>query len=54
MTSHHVTSLPVTGAERQLIVNRRDLLSVFLRQGLGTARPFCFPGELGTEVLGCW
>ncbi len=33
MTSHHVTSLPVTGAERQLIgiVSRRDLLSVFLR-----------------------
>jgi CBS domain-containing protein len=33
MTSHHVTSLPVTGAERQLIgiVSRRDLLGVFLR-----------------------
>jgi CBS-domain-containing membrane protein len=56
MTSHHVTSLPVTGAERQLIgiVNRRDLLSAFLRQGPGTAWPFCIPGELRTEVLGCW
>jgi CBS domain-containing protein len=33
MTTHHVTSLPVTGAERGLIgiVSRRDLLSVFLR-----------------------
>ena len=33
MTTHHVTSLPVTGADRQLIgiVSRRDLLSVFLR-----------------------
>ena len=33
MTSHHVTSLAVTGAARQLIgvVSRRDLLSVFLR-----------------------
>jgi len=33
MTAHHVTSLPVTGADRQLIgiVSRRDLLSVFLR-----------------------
>jgi len=33
MTTHRVTSLPVTGAERQLIgiVSRRDLLSVFLR-----------------------
>ena len=33
MTAHHVTSLPVTGAARQLIgiVSRRDLLSVFLR-----------------------
>jgi len=33
MTTHHVTSLPVTGAARQLIgiVSRRDLLSVFLR-----------------------
>jgi len=33
MTMHHVTSLPVTGAARQLIgiVSRRDLLSVFLR-----------------------
>jgi CBS domain-containing protein len=33
MTAHHVTSLPVTGAARQLIgiVGRRDLLSVFLR-----------------------
>ena len=33
MTAHHVTSLPVTGAGRQLIgiVSRLDLLSVFLR-----------------------
>jgi CBS domain-containing protein len=33
MATHHVTSLPVTGADRQLIgiVSRRDLLSVFLR-----------------------
>ena len=33
MTAHHVTSLPVTGADLQLIgiVSRRDLLSVFLR-----------------------
>ena len=33
MTTHHVTSLPVTGANRQLIgiVSRHDLLSVFLR-----------------------
>jgi len=33
MTAHHVTSLPVTGADQQLIgiVSRRDLLSVFLR-----------------------
>jgi CBS domain-containing protein len=33
MTTHHVASLPVTGAARQLIgiVSRRDLLSVFLR-----------------------
>jgi CBS domain-containing protein len=33
MTTYHVTSLPVTGAARQLIgiVSRRDLLSVFLR-----------------------
>jgi CBS domain-containing protein len=33
MTTHHVTSLPVTGADQQLIgiVSRRDLLSVFLR-----------------------
>jgi CBS domain-containing protein len=33
MTTHHVTSLPVTGADDQLIgiVSRRDLLSVFLR-----------------------
>jgi len=33
MTTHHVTSLPVTGADRQLIgiVSRLDLLSVFLR-----------------------
>ena len=33
MTLHHVTSLPVTGADRQLIgiVSRLDLLSVFLR-----------------------
>jgi CBS domain-containing protein len=33
MTTHHVTSLPVTGANRQLIgiVSRSDLLSVFLR-----------------------
>jgi CBS-domain-containing membrane protein len=33
MTAHHVTSLPVTGADNQLIgiVSRRDLLSVFLR-----------------------
>jgi CBS-domain-containing membrane protein len=46
MTSHHVASLPVTGAERQLIgiVNRPDLLSVFLRQGLGSARPFLLSG----------
>jgi len=33
MTAHHVTSLPVTSADRQLIgiVSRHDLLSVFLR-----------------------
>ncbi len=33
MTRRHVTSLPVTGADRELIgiVSRRDLLSVFLR-----------------------
>jgi CBS domain-containing protein len=33
MIKHHVTSLPVTGADRELIgiVSRRDLLSVFLR-----------------------
>lgn len=33
MTAHHVTSLPVTGAGRELIgiVSRHDLLSVFLR-----------------------
>jgi len=33
MTTRHVTSLPVTGADRELIgiVSRRDLLSVFLR-----------------------
>jgi CBS domain-containing protein len=33
MTTHQVTSLPVTGADRQLIgiVSRYDLLSVFLR-----------------------
>jgi CBS-domain-containing membrane protein len=33
MTAQHVTSLPVTGADEQLIgiVSRRDLLSVFLR-----------------------
>jgi len=33
MTTHHVTSLPVTGGDRQLIgiVSRHDLLSVFLR-----------------------
>ena len=43
MTTHHVTSLPVTGDDRQLIgiVSRRDLLSVFLRPDadiLGEAR----------------
>lgn len=33
MTMYHVTSLPVTGTDQQLIgiVSRRDLLSVFLR-----------------------
>jgi CBS-domain-containing membrane protein len=33
LTTHHVTSLPVTGADRQLIgiVSGHDLLSVFLR-----------------------
>ena len=33
MTARHVTSLPVTGTDRELIgiVSRRDLLSVFLR-----------------------
>jgi CBS domain-containing protein len=33
MTAHHVTSLPVTGEDRQLIgiISRHDLLSVFLR-----------------------
>jgi CBS domain-containing protein len=33
MNTHHVSRLPVTGADRQLIgiVSRRDLLSVFLR-----------------------
>jgi CBS domain-containing protein len=37
MTTYHVTSLPVTGTDRQLIgiVSRRDLLSVFLRPDAG-------------------
>jgi len=40
MTSHHVTSLPVTGADDQLIgiVSRRDLLSVFLRPDVDIIR----------------
>jgi CBS domain-containing protein len=57
MTSHHVTSLPVTGAERQLIgiVSRRDLLSVFLRPDADIIRdvrdvvdkiPFCQPADI--------
>lgn len=40
MTSHHVTSLPVTGTENQLIgiVSRSDLLSVFLRSDVDIIR----------------
>jgi CBS domain-containing protein len=39
MTARHVTSLPVTGADHELIgiVSRRDLLSVFLRPDVDIA-----------------
>ena len=61
MTAHHVTSLPVTGADRQLIgiVSRRDLLSVFLRPDadiIGEVRhlidemPFCNPADVIVTV----
>jgi CBS domain-containing protein len=61
MTVHHVTSLPVTGADRQLIgiVSRRDLLSVFLRPDddiLGEVRhvldelPFRAPADIIVTV----
>jgi CBS domain-containing protein len=40
MTAHHVTTLPVTGSDHQLIgiVSRRDLLSVFLRSDADIVR----------------
>jgi len=61
MTSHHVTTLPVTGAERQLIgiVSRRDLLSVFLRPDADIIRDarevigrilFRQPGEITVTI----
>jgi CBS domain-containing protein len=61
MTSHHVTSLPVTSAERQLIgiVSRRDLLSVFLRPDVDIIRdvhgvvdriPFRQPADISVTI----
>ena len=61
MTTRHVTSLPVTGADRQLIgiVSRRDLLSVFLRPDADIAcevrhaideMPFRNPADLTVTV----
>lgn len=61
MTVCHVTSLPVTGADRQLIgiVSRRDLLSVFLRPDADIIRevrhlidemPFCNPADVIVTV----
>jgi len=61
MTTHHVTSLPVTGADRQLIgiVSRRDLLSVFLRPDADIVRevrhlvdemPFANPADVRVTV----
>ena len=61
MTTHHVTSLPVTGADHQLIgiVSRRDLLSAFLRPDADITRevrdlvdemPFRNPADVIVEV----
>jgi CBS domain-containing protein len=61
MTAHHVTSLPVTGADRQLIgiVSRSDLLSVFLRPDADISRevrhlidetPFDNPADVTVTV----
>lgn len=61
MITHHVTSLPVTGADHQLIgiVSRRDLLSAFLRPDADITRevrhlvdemPFRNPADVIVEV----
>jgi CBS domain-containing protein len=61
MTTHQVTSLPVTGAEHELIgiVSRRDLLSVFLRPDADIVRqvryvidqmPFGNPSDITVTV----
>jgi CBS domain-containing protein len=61
MTAHHVTSLPVTGTDQQLIgiVSRRDLLSVFLRPDADIVRevrhvldemPFRAPADIIVTV----
>lgn len=61
MTTHHVTSLPVTGADHELIgiVSRRDLLSTFLRPDADIARevrhlvdelPFRNPADVIVQV----
>jgi CBS domain-containing protein len=61
MTVHHATSLPVTGADQQLIgiVSRRDLLSVFLRPDADILRvvrqlfdemPFRNPADISVSV----
>ena len=61
MTTHHVTSLPVTGADQELIgiVSRRDLLSAFLRRDADIARevrhlvdemPFRNPADVIVQV----
>ena len=61
MMTHHVTSLPVTGADHQLIgiVSRRDLLSVFLRPDADIIRevryfvdemPFADPADVRVTV----
>lgn len=61
MTAHQVTSLPVTGANRELIgiVSRSDLLSVFLRPDADILRevrhlldetPFRDPADISVTV----
>jgi len=61
MTTHHVTSLPVTGSDHELIgiVSRRDLLSAFLRPDADITRevrhlvdemPFRNPADVIVEV----